>query len=190
MFNVSVVIPAFNEATRINRSIQSVLNQSLPVKEIIVVDDGSTDETAHVVANYYPAVTCIRQENQGLAGARNTGIKQARYEWIALLDADDEWTPNHIENAASILRQHEGIEWFFAAFDVRNPDGGLFHGSRLKEKYLRGDLVKDYFNAQAETGFSCSSSVLVKAEIFTQIGMFNMEIKHYGEDLDMWFRIA
>src|SRR5205814_441931 len=94
---VSVVIPAYNYARFLPKAIESALAQSHPSLEIIVVDDGSTDDTQAVVAQYTgPRVRCVRQQNAGLSAARNTGIREARFPYVAFLDADDEWHPNFL----------------------------------------------------------------------------------------------
>lgn len=189
-FTLSVVIPAYNESTRIDRSVQSVLAQTRPVDEVIVVDDGSTDGTADVLAKYGGRVTCIRQDNQGQGVARNTGIRQARGEWIAFLDADDEWLPQHIENAFNILSRYPEIVWLIAAFELRSEDGKMLPNPAMDDPILREGVLENYFYAQARTSFSCSSSILIKKQVFDQVGLFNAEIKGRGEDLDLWFRIA
>src|SRR5437870_1765768 len=103
--NVSAIIPTFNRRAYIRRAIDSVLEQTVPVDEIIIVDDGSTDGTAESVEGWYGSrVRVIRQENAGVSGARRRGIQEARGRWIAFLDSDDEWTPErnrHLVNAAA-----------------------------------------------------------------------------------------
>ena len=189
-FNVSVVIPAYNEETRIARAIQSVLNQSLPVKEIIVVDDGSSDNTAKVVEKFGGFVKCIHQTNHGLAAARNIGIISSVNEWIAFLDGDDEWLSNHVYNAWEVLNYNPYTVWYCAAFEQRSENGEIIYSSHLKKNMFEKGIIKNYFYAQAKTSFSCSSSMIVKKKVFTEVGLFDIEINHLGEDLDMWFRIA
>ncbi|MCE5209664.1 MAG: glycosyltransferase family 2 protein [Chloroflexi bacterium] len=189
-FRVSVIIPAYNEAPRIARAVQSVLNQTYAVDEIIVVDDGSTDDTPTVASQFTDKVCYIRQDNQGCAAARNTGISHVKSEWVAFLDADDEWFPSHIENAKTILAAHPEIMWFCAAFE-RRKEGSLSASVQRVDDTLRtASIISNYFTAEAETSFSRTSSMLVKKEVFKQAGLFNINIKNHGEDLDMWFRIA
>ena len=95
--SVSVIIPAYNAAAHIARAIESALTQSMTPLEVIVVDDGSTDETAELVARRYPQVTLLRQDNRGCGPARNTGCAAARADWLAFLDADDTWLPTKLE---------------------------------------------------------------------------------------------
>jgi len=112
---VSVVIPTYNRAKLIVNAIESVLAQTHPVREIIVVDDGSTDNTAQVLERYLGAQPRLReivryfsQPNQGQSVARNKGVKEASGEWIAFLDSDDQWRPEKLELQLSALRKFEG----------------------------------------------------------------------------------
>ena len=98
MPSVSVIIPSYNAERWIKSTIDSVLAQTYSNIEIIVVDDGSTDESVSVISKNYPEIKLITQKNQGVAAARNKGIENASSEWIAFLDADDIWLPNKIRD--------------------------------------------------------------------------------------------
>ncbi len=100
---VSVVIPCYNGAPFLRETIDSVLNQTQPALEVILVDDGSTDDSAAIAQSYGPPVRVIRQENQGESVARNRGMDEARGEWIGLLDADDRWLPHKLERQLDAL---------------------------------------------------------------------------------------
>lgn len=137
---VSAVIPTFNRRDYIQRAIDSVLAQTVPVDEVIVVDDGSTDGTADTVAQKYGSrVRVVRQPNMGLCGARRRGIQEAQGDWIAFLDSDDEWTPDRNEQllqAAALVA--EDVAWIFGDIRVvtdEGEDSTLFeqHGLLLKE---------------------------------------------------------
>ena len=103
MPTISAVIPCYNAAPFLRETIESVLNQTCPPIELIVVDDGSTDDSAAIAQSYGPPVRVIRQENQGESAARNRGIDEAQGEWVALLDADDRWLPHKLERQAKVL---------------------------------------------------------------------------------------
>ncbi|HSJ30226.1 MAG TPA: glycosyltransferase family 2 protein [Longimicrobiales bacterium] len=103
MSSISVVIPTYNRAELLVRTVRSVLAQSTPATEILVVDDGSTDHTPDVCREFPEPVRCIRQDNRGLPGARNRGITEARGEWIALCDSDDLWHPHKLERQLAAL---------------------------------------------------------------------------------------
>ena len=133
---VSVVIPTYNCAHYLPAALESVLAQDYDPMEIIVVDDGSTDETQAVLQRY-PEVTCIRQANGGLSNARNTGINAARGEWIALLDADDIWPPGKLEEQMQILVAHPEVALLFG--DTRRfSDDGWIEAPML-ERYGMGE---------------------------------------------------
>jgi len=103
--NISVVIPAYNAAGTIGRALDSVIAQTHPAREILVVDDGSTDRTAQVVSEYGGRVEYLYQDNAGPGAARNAGIRAAHGEWIAFLDADDEWLPHRLALQAELLQR-------------------------------------------------------------------------------------
>ena len=189
-FDVSAVIPAYNYASGIGRAIHSILNQTLPVNEIVVVDDGSNDGTADVVESYGHPVTCIRQANQGPSGAYNTGIRNARSEWIAFLDQDDEWFPDHIENAWKRIHEHPEIAWYCAALERRSEEGKPIFRSHVKDSLLHDGIIEDYFLAEAKTRLTPTASImLVRKSVLEETGLFNTELLR-GADLDLWFRIA
>ncbi|HGG59096.1 MAG TPA: glycosyltransferase family 2 protein, partial [Gammaproteobacteria bacterium] len=103
----SVIIPSYNHAHYVCEAIDSVLDQTFSDFEIIVVDDGSTDHTRQAIQGYeHPAIHYIYQDNKGLPGARNTGIRHARGRWIALLDADDLWHRERLAHIAEHIRRH------------------------------------------------------------------------------------
>ena len=104
---VSVIIPTFNRLSLISRAIDSVLKQTLKPFEIIVVDDGSSDNTSTLIKNNYKSVKLIKQKNLGVSKARNVGIKNSSGDWIALLDSDDEWKKNKLEVQIKSLSEHD-----------------------------------------------------------------------------------
>ena len=95
MIDVSVVIPCYNAENKIGQTLESVLNQIHLAAQIIVVDDGSTDDSRYIVSKF-PKVTCLSQENKGPAAARNKGVSLASSDWIAFCDSDDVWLPNKL----------------------------------------------------------------------------------------------
>jgi glycosyltransferase involved in cell wall biosynthesis len=113
MSTLSVVIPAYNREAYLGEAIASVLAQTYPVDEIIVVDDGSTDRTAAIARSYGQPVRCISQENQGTGAARNTGLNAARGSLIALLDSDDLWLERKLERQAAYLQANPGTDLVF-----------------------------------------------------------------------------
>jgi len=116
---VSVVIPCYNAAPFLQETLDSVLGQTVPPLEVIVVDDGSTDDSGAIAQSYGPPVRVIRQENRGESVARNRGIDEAQGEWVALLDADDRWLPRKLERQLAVVREKEnGVVCVYSDFAV------------------------------------------------------------------------
>ncbi len=170
---VSVVIPAYNAAKYIGRAIDSVLAQTRPADEIIVVDDGSTDNTADVAHGYGDKIRFIRQENAGASVARNTGIEAATSEWIAFLDADDEWLPQKLQLQTEHLRRNPNLVWTTGNFircycDTDRRENDL-NGERLeKAKVILGE--KEYFNTyfQAYQAYAKGSTITIAANVIAR----------------------
>ncbi len=129
----SVVIPVYNGAAFVARAVESVLTQTWPAHEIIVVDDGSTDTTAQVVAELlarHPGrLRAIHQGNAGVSAARNTGAQAATGDWLAFLDADDWFYPDRLEAHARFIQDDPALDFLTADYDYRRPDGSRISGS-------------------------------------------------------------
>lgn len=183
---VSVVIPAYNYAHFLPQAIDSALAQNHSPVEIIVVDDGSTDDTPEVAAKYGEKIRYIRKANAGLPAARNTGIKHATYPYIGFLDADDQWAPNFLSQA-------------LAHFQKQPADCGLvasqavyidIEGKEFALKPLRWQVwgllqVEDIL---LKTRFS-PSAVVARKQALEAAGLFDESLRS-SEDRDMWIRIA
>lgn len=120
--DVSVLIPCYNMARYVRKTVDSVLAQTTTPREVIIVDDGSTDESARILAEYKPPVRVVTQSNQGFVAARNRGIEEAQAEWIALLDADDYWMPEKLERqlattAPDVIASHTGHLTFSEGYE-------------------------------------------------------------------------
>jgi len=186
----SVVIPAFNAARFIRRTIDSVLAQRYCDYEIIVVDDGSTDDSAEVVKSYGPKVRYIYQENAGGASAWNTAIAAAKSDWIAFLDHDDEWLPEKLELQMALLDRNPTLRWcganyYKAYFDRQAIVGNV---EALREELGSRGYFTNFITTVREKGYCFSpSTMVVHREIFEKIGRFSAL---YCADIDMWLRIA
>ena len=146
---VSVIIPLYNGAAYIERSIRSVLNQTFQEFEIIVVDDGSTDDGSQRVATFnLPSIRLVRQPNGGVSTARNTGIREARYGLVAFLDADDEWMPDHLE---TIIR-------LYHTFPQCGVFGTSYYFLREGEK-PRLPIIPERFHFTGEDGLSDNEAI-------------------------------
>jgi GT2 family glycosyltransferase len=138
----SVIIPAYNAAAFIARAIDSVLAQTWPAHEIIVVDDGSADATAQVVAGYGDRVRYLRQENAGVSAARNAGARAATGDWLAFLDADDWYYPDRLKWHAEWIERDGGLDFLTGDYDYRRPDGSRISGSMEVHASGRAMLAK------------------------------------------------
>ena len=187
----TAVIPAFNEERFIARAIESVLSQTVMPGQIVVIDDGSTDNTAAVVKQYAgDGVEYIYQDNSGLSSARNTGIKAARGKYIGFLDSDDEWKNFVLSDVKSIFEKNPNLVWVAVPYVRQSENGDVEFVRSVSTDLSAGGLIENYFDVQARYRFSFPSATFVKREVFSRVGDFDTSISQYGEDLDMWFRIA
>jgi len=183
----SVVIPLYNREDYIGRAIGSVLSQTHQRFEILVVNDGSSDRSVDIVSGMGDSrVRLINQPNQGPSTARNTGIRHARYNWIAFLDSDDEWLPTHLAEAARTLRQYEDLRWYFSGYSVRTQDGHTLEDHTVPEQSGR---LEDFFAAVLRFHFTLPTVGIVHKSVFEDVGDFSPELVR-GEDLELWFRIG
>ena len=191
--SISAVIPAYNCEKYIARAVESVLKQTLPVQEIVVVDDGSTDGTADAVRSFGEKVTLIRQANAGVSAARNTGIRAANGDWIAFLDADDEWLPEKIKRQSELLNRNPDLMWMTGNYQECLCEENRIAPHTLPqhcEQLLGGkDYYDSYLHAirRYEWGHTCC--MLVRRQVFDHVGFFPIDIS-LAEDLDMWLRIG
>jgi glycosyltransferase involved in cell wall biosynthesis len=182
--SVTVVIPTFNYARFIREAVESTLAQTLPPLEVIVVDDGSTDHTPEVMAAYAsdPRVCYVRQENRGLSAARNAGIKAARGEFIALLDADDRWKPEKLSRQLAEFTQ-EQVGLVYCGREVFDE-----HGTQDPDPADRSKCERALEWLTIATLF-CPSSVVMRRRCFTEQGGFDESLRKV-EDREMWIRLA
>jgi glycosyltransferase involved in cell wall biosynthesis len=190
--SISVVIPLYNKALHIERSLRSVLAQTIKPDEIIVVDDGSTDGGGEIVAAVGgPRIRLIRQENQGVSAARNRGIREARGELIAFLDADDAWKPRFLEVIHNLQQRYPEAGAYATAYDIVKPDGSTLKWAFdvLLENGEDG-LILNYVKFVLKYPYaSCSSAIAVPKITFALVGDFPLGEK-IAEDKDTWLRIG
>ncbi len=181
---VSVVIPTCNYGRYVTEAVDSALAQRYPHVEILVVDDGSTDDTARRLEPYQDRIRSIRQQNQGVSAARNTGIRAARGEIIALLDADDVWHPRKLEVQMRCLGEHPEVGLLgtdlFAGGCTSWPD--IDDTSQPAILPLTVDAIVSH------TPFA-PSSVLIRRHCLEACGLFDTRLR-CAEDRDLWVRIA
>lgn len=189
---ISVVIPALDAGRFIGRAIDSVLAQIYRADEIIVVDDGSTDNTAEVVKSYGPKVRYIYQENAGDGPARNTGIAAAKGDWIALLDHDDEWLPEKLQLQMELLNRNPDLHWCATNFYKQSGTRRAIAGNPTAISKVLGnnDYFENFFTAIQKTGWHfMTSTMVIHREVFEQAGVFDSGWLRCA-DLDMWWRIT
>jgi glycosyltransferase involved in cell wall biosynthesis len=180
---VSVIIPTYDRAKFIAKAVDSALQQTYPDVEVIVVDDGSKDNTRHVLRGYEGRIRYFYQENRGIAGARNRGIKEAKGKYIAFLDSDDIWVPEKLAAQVAILEKNPNIGIVYHKLIILNEKGEWL-GTKPKEVYGR-----NFQELVAGMGDLPTSSVVTRSECFKKAGLFD-ESMDTMEDFEMWLRIA
>lgn len=183
---VSIIIPAWNSENYIKESIDSALSQTYKNIEIIVIDDGSTDNTKKVINDYIKSrkIYYIFQPNKGLAGARNTGILSAKGEYIALLDSDDLFLPKKIQKQVEALEKNPDFSVCYCDllhFTEREPRQFFHHRYSYPSGNLFGELLKKQFINPL--------TVIIKKTVFDTYGIFDENLKR-SEDWELWLRFA
>lgn len=177
---ISVIIPSYNRADFLEKVIQSVLNQTTKIDEIIVVDDGSIDNTKQLLEKY--EIKYIYQENNGVSSARNKGIYEASNEWICFLDSDDIWQPNKIEKQIAFHKENPHI--FFSHTD----ELWRFNDKIIKQKKHQLKPSGYCFKENIPNTLIGASTVMCHKSIFDDVGLFDEGLEAC-EDYDLWLRI-
>lgn len=189
---ISVVIPLYNKATSISSTLECVLNQTFSDWEVVVVDDGSTDDSANIVNSMDNSrIRLIRQSNAGVSAARNRGVAEARGEFVAFLDADDEWDKEYLATQYELTKKYPDCDVFAINYEFRDINGKKTSTIINKSPFNGEDgVLSNYFEVA-----SCShpplwtSAVMVRKSTFQNIEGFPLGIKS-GEDLLTWARLA
>ena len=179
---ISVVIPTYNRANTILRALKSVLNQSYKADEIIVIDDGSSDETQEILKKFQDQIVLISQDNLGVSSARNRGIELCKNEWVAFLDSDDFWHKDKLKLQVE--------------FHTKNRDILFSHTNEL---WIRDDKVINQKSHHKKPQGECflenlnfckiaPSSVMINKKILKDVGYFDQSLK-VCEDYDLWLRV-
>ena len=217
MPSVSVIIPTYNRARLLQEAVASALAQTSSVHEIIIVDDGSTDNTADVVSSMPPKVLYIHQQNSGLSAARNRGAAIATGEYLAFLDSDDLWEPEKLEIQLAVLQSCPGVMWGVTNCSIINIDGSIaknqgfealfplfketgippknFFAQFLREVKIKvGDnsvqaFVGDMFGPLFYGNFCSPVSLLIHRELWDRLGGFD-ELFRVAEETEFFHRLA
>ncbi|PNV81995.1 MAG: glycosyl transferase [Sulfurimonas sp.] len=179
---ISVVIPAYNRYKVLQRALSSVYSQTLKPKEVIVIDDGSTDKTSQI-KNLFPQIKYFYQKNSGVSSARNLGIKESTCEWIAFLDSDDEWHEDKLAHHAEFHKNFPDIrmsytdeKWIRDGDEVKMPKKFCKYGGYIFMECLSHCII-------------APSAALMHKEIFADVGEFDESLE-VCEDYDMWLRVT
>ena len=181
--DVSVIIPSYNRASVLPRAIASVQAQSLPAREILIVDDGSDDQTKALVHHQFPGCRYFFQTNQGVSQARNLGIRKARYEWLAFLDSDDEWLPGKLEAQVAALSESPGQRL------CHTEEIWIRHGRRVNAMKKHAKSGGDIFLKCLPLCVISPSAVMIHRSVFDEVGLFDESLPAC-EDYDLWLRIC
>ena len=184
MPEVSVIIPTYNSAHYVTEAVDSVLGQSYRDFEIVVIDDGSTDDTRSVMSRYGSPVRYLRQPNGGVAEARNRGIEESRGRYVAFLDADDTWAPNKLEQQVEALRNDPGRKACYTAVTVTDADLTPVSVTRSRR---RGRAMEDLLYLGNVVG--TPSTVICERALLQSAGGFDLSLSQCA-DWDMWIRLA
>lgn len=189
---LSIVIPLYNKEFQIANTLKSVLGQSFQDFEIVIVDDGSKDNSVSEVKKINdPRIRLISQTNAGVSAARNRGIQEALGEFIAFLDADDEWNPKYLETQVSLIHKYPGSKVFATNYEFRDTEGNITP-TIINNLDIQGQdgILDNYFEVAAISHPPLwTSAVVVNKDAIMSIGGFPEGIKS-GEDLLTWARLA
>ena len=180
---VSVILPTFNRAWTLKDAVDSVLNQDYPYIELIVIDDGSEDNTQELLGRYKNRVVILKQENSGVSAARNAGIKNSHGEFIALLDSDDTWDKRKISCQVEFFKRHP------EALICQTEEIWIRKGKRVNPKVKHKKPSGMVFEASLELCLVSPSAVMMRRQLFDLKGYFNEEFI-VCEDYDLWLRVS
>lgn len=188
MKKVSTIIPVYNSEKYLEATIESAILQTYRSNEIIVINDGSTDQSAKIIEKFSRHIIYIEQQNQGVAIARNTGIKKASGEYIAFLDSDDLWLPNKLEMQVETMNNNNNIQIVHTDITPISEEGRPLEPFIRDANRLTGFLEKNLLLRKAH--IACSTAMARKDSIVLA-GMFDPFLSKIGaEDLDLWVRLA
>lgn len=189
--NFSVVIPLYNKGPYIKRAINSVLNQTIQDFEIIVVNDGSTDNGQEIVEGIRdPRIRLINQPNQGVSIARNRGIEESRYPYIAFLDADDEWKPDFLAHIQMLYNNFPDCGAYATSYEIIDPKNIVLYpnlGSIPPEPWI--GIIPNLFQLMQRNSPFCASSIAIPRNVLLLLNGFPEGIQQ-GEDRILWTRLG
>ena len=182
--DISIVIPTYNRCDLLKRAINSVLDQTINVREIIIVDNGSTDNTCEIISSLFPEITYIYEKRKGVSIARNVGIKNCHSTWIAFLDSDDAWEPKKLEEQLFFSNNNKKKYRLIHTNEIWYKNN-KFQNQLKKHEKSGGDI----FQKSLQLCCISPSSAFIKKEVFDDYGFFDESLE-VCEDYDMWIRIT
>lgn len=186
----SIIIPLYNKEIFIENTLKSIFSQTFTDYEIIVVNDGSIDKSESIVLKFNDKrIRFYSQKNQGVSAARNVGIKKSKGNFIAFLDADDYWYPNHLEILEKLIKDHPQAGLYASRYISKVSEKKFITNSFLNIDENFSGIVPDFFYSSLVSRIALTSAVIVPKAVFDKTGFFNTSISS-GEDLDLWIRIA
>lgn len=188
---ISVVIPLYNKANTIARTLKSVFDQSYGNYEIVIVDDGSTDGSDAIVERLNDdRIRLIRQENAGVSAARNKGIREARGKYIALLDGDDEWKPEYLSTQVNLIANFPDCSVFVTGYEFKDQNNKVTYPIINRLRLDSPGILENYFEiASCSTPIVTSINIVAEKMALLSIGGFPEGIR-LGEDLITWAKLA
>jgi len=183
MESISVIIPTYNRKALLKKAIDSVLNQSYQEFELIIIDDGSTDETKELIRKYNNRVCYVFQENKGPSFARNQGIKTSKADYIAFLDSDDWWDKDKLKIQYELMQENKDC-LISHTQEIWHKDGKIFNQKKKHKKYS-GNIFDKCLPICAVS----MSTVMIKRELFDEVGFFDESLP-CCEDYDFWLRVS
>ena len=184
---ISIIMPTYNSAKYIGPAIQSAIDQTYTNWELLIFDDGSTDNTSEIVEPFLSdkRIQYIKQENLGQPKTRNKGVRMSRGSLIALLDADDIWMPTKLEKQVAIFEKYPDVGVCGTAMELIRPTGEVFGVSERKEFY--GRAVPDLVTGKLAVAMSAS---VTRREVYDKIGVFDEGFLPFSMDYDFWLRAS
>lgn len=190
MMQFSVVIPLYNKANYIQNCLESVLKQTHKEFEVILVNDGSTDGSETVVERFQDTrIRLVHQENKGASAARNKAISLAKHEWIALIDADDYWYPNHLEELQNTIEQFPKADVVCNNYEILLDNDFIKQPAFSIEYPLKAQYIEDYFKGSLIDPIAWTSALSFTSSIFKKVDKFDTSIKS-GQDIDLMVKFG
>ena len=182
---VSVIIPTYNSAQYIRKAVQSVFDQTYKDYEVIVVDDGSTDNTREIIKQYEGRIKYFFQENKGSALARNQAIKLSQGELIAFLDSDDTWLPHKLKTQMNYLSEHPDVALIHSNISFMQDNQLISFKKAIAERHKGFSIFGELYLGN----FITTSTVVLSRDCLNSVGLFDEDLRQ-GQDYDLWLRIA